>query len=308
MTDSTTSYFTSRPVSRRQFIAGMATLLGLGLLSPTEAKKALPGAFYWMDLESGLVQTSASGSPAAGLPGSLMKLVAAAALTEDRLVSLEETVECRGWIERHGHRYHCPVAHGNVNLIEALGYSCNGYFAQATEALPGETFLSYARRLGLDRAAAGVPSGRFPKKAGERTPLYALGLSPALQPNPLQLLRMSALIACRGASPLLRQTPADARSMEPPVEWRRQTWDVLAQGMHLACRLGTGKHLDSENALHAAVKTGTAPYGSGFQSWIVGYFPVEEPRYAFCLKAHSGTSQEAAVPQARSHLFSRRWM
>jgi cell division protein FtsI/penicillin-binding protein 2 len=84
-------------------------------------------------------------------------------------------------------------------------------------------------------------------------------------------------------------------------------WKVLKQGMQVASRQGTGKKLDPENKLKVAIKTGTTPHGTSFQSWVTGFFPWDDPRYAFVLRAPSGTSQDEAVPQAHTFLFSVEW-
>jgi cell division protein FtsI/penicillin-binding protein 2 len=70
---------------------------------------------------------------------------------------------------------------------------------------------------------------------------------------------------------------------------------------------GTAAKLDPENKMHIAAKTGTSPDGNKFQSWIIGYFPTDNPKHAFCLNSLAGNSQEAAVPQAHKFLFATTW-
>jgi cell division protein FtsI/penicillin-binding protein 2 len=82
---------------------------------------------------------------------------------------------------------------------------------------------------------------------------------------------------------------------------------ILQQGMRICGREGTAKSLDIEDKLKGAFKTGTSPHGKAWQSWIVGYFPYHQPRYAFALRSSAGTSIEAAVPEAHKFLLAHEW-
>src|SRR5262245_50095520 len=71
---------------RRQFLK---SLFGLGTVIETKAANASPaiaGTFVWADLRTGQVGFPTGTSIRPGLPGSLMKLVAAAAIREENLL------------------------------------------------------------------------------------------------------------------------------------------------------------------------------------------------------------------------------
>ena len=109
--------------------------------------------------------------------------------------------------------------------------------------------------------------------------------------------------------PVLHNTGDEQEKPEPfELQLAPDSWMILQQGMRICARQGTGKHLDPHDKLHLAAKTGTTPHGSKFQSWAAGYFPFEAPRYAFCLRAQAGTSQQAAVPEAHKWLFASQWL
>lgn len=293
---------------RRQFLK---SLFGLGTVIETQAapaSAAVAGTFVWADLKTGQVGFPTGTNIKPGLPGSLMKLVAAAAIRQENLLPANATFECKGTVVVHKHRYSCQVAHGRLGLVEAVGQSCNVFFAQAAQSLSAGLFLSYARKFALNSPVAGYPSGPFPADAGADSLPYVLGLSDDLQPNALQILQLSALIASRGRPPVLHSAE-DPNPQWPAVtlELAKATWDVLAEGMQYSGRLGTASSLDPDNKLNLAVKTGTAPHGKTFQSWITGYFPWDYPRHAFCARAQAGTSRSAAIPLARQFLFSTEW-
>jgi cell division protein FtsI/penicillin-binding protein 2 len=292
---------------RRQFLK---SLFGLGVVETKKAYASAPvaGSFIWADLKTGQVGFPTGTSVGSGLPGSLMKLVAAAAIRQENLLPGNATFECRGSIILHKHAYSCQVAHGKLELAQAIGLSCNVFFAQAAEVISPMLFLSYASKLGLNHPVAGYQTGLFPETAHGDPQHYVLGLAEDLKPNALQILQLAAMIATNGNPPVLHSAEdTDANYPSLKLELSIATWQMLHEGMKLAGRIGTAKELDPENKLHLAVKTGTAPHGISFQSWITGYFPVDAPRHAFCARAQAGTSQSAAVPLARRYLFSTEW-
>ena len=275
---------------------------------PAESRPLSAGAFYWCDLRTGQIGFPTGLAVKIGLPGSLMKLVAAAALKEEGLLPSNQTFDCPGSLVVRRKRYTCQKAHGRLDLVQAIGHSCNLFFAQAAEALSPALFIAYARRFGLDKPVAGYDSGPFPASAHTDSRSYVLGLAEDLKPTALQILQLSALIATRGTPPFLHSAEAPQPSAQPiRLDLAQPTWATLDQGMQLACRQGTARQLDPENRLKLAAKTGTAPYGKTFQSWITGYFPCDLPRHAFCARAFEGTSQDKAVPLARQFLFATDW-
>lgn len=290
----------------------MRSIFGLGTVAESpaaEAKQQTAGKFFWTDLRNGQIGFPCGHSVPSGMPGSIMKLVSAAALSDAKLISPDEKFECRGAYKLNKQTYKCLYPHGNIDLVHAIGLSCNIYFAHAAQKMSARTVLEYAARFGLKEPVAGFASGRFPgEKLGSGSETYVLGLAEDLQPNALQILRLVALIANEGKMPYMHSAESPDSSARPfEIELKEASWRLLRQGMQIATREGTGKKLDPENRLKVAIKTGTTPHGTKFQSWISGYFPFDLPRYAFVLRAPSGTSQDEAVPQARSFLFSAEW-
>jgi len=294
---------------RRRFLK---SLFGLGAVSEVKeaeaAVKRQTASFFWTNLRNGQIGFPTGMSVPSGLPGSVMKLVTAAALYESGIVTDQTVVECRGFVEERGQTYSCLYPHGKVDLTKAIGLSCNVFFATMSVRLSSTAILDYGAKFGLNKAIAGFPSGKFPLKPGIDSIPYALGLAEDLQPNALQLLRLSALVGLSGKTPPLHNAidqPRDTDILQIPLQVH--TWQILQQGMRIAGRQGTAKQLDPDDKLKAAFKTGTAPHGKTFQSWIIGYFPYDSPSYAFSLRATDGTSQDRAVPEARKFLLSQTW-
>lgn len=303
----------SSEMGRRQFLR---SFFGLGSLVESDAEPPAAeavseskGKFFWTSLHNGQIGCPTGHDVPIGMPGSIMKLITAAALLETKVIHADEKFECRGVYKVHKQIVKCQFPHGVVDLQHALGLSCNVYFAHFASKVSQQTLLEFAKKFGLDTPVADFRSGRFP--ANDKTAeleLLALGLAESLQPAALQLMRVAALIATKGKLPYLHSAESPDAAAKPfELELDAHTWQILQQGMHIASRQGTGKKLDPENKLKLAIKTGTTPHGSSFQSWICGYFPWDSPRYAFVLRAPAGTSQDAAVPQARKFLFAVEW-
>lgn len=299
-------------LGRRQFLR---SVFGFGGLAEAreEAMAAQPSAskFFWADLSSGQMGFPSGHGVPAGMPGSVMKLVTAAALFDGKFVLPEQQIECRGSYKHNKQSYNCLYAHGMVDLVRAIGLSCNVYFAQASQKMSMKALFDCASAFGLDKSVEEFGAGKFASfedcRSKDIVP-YALGLSPDIQPSALQILRLAGLIARDGRLPYLHSAERpDASKEDFALELRTGSFQVLRQGMKIASREGTAKKLDPENKLKLAVKTGTTPHGKAFQSWICGYFPWDHPRYAFCLRSPSGSSQEAAVPEARKFLFAVEW-
>ena len=77
------------------------------------------------------------------VPGSVFKLVTAAAALDTLDDAQELQFCCRGTYEMTGGKVKCTGKHGTIDLAEALEESCNCYFAQLTEVLGADTLKRY---------------------------------------------------------------------------------------------------------------------------------------------------------------------
>lgn len=298
-------------IGRRGFLR---SLFGVGTVVENNAlaANAKPvGRFFWADLRTGQVGFPSGFNIGNAQPGSLMKLVAAAALLEEALITPNETVECKGTTVIDKEKIVCQGAHGQVNVAHALAKSCNVYFAEMSKRLHAAVFLDYGRRFGLNKDVAKLPSGPFPLKPSHSESLhYVLGSTDDLRPQAIQILRMTALIANRGHIVHLHSAD-DPDPNAPPFELhlKDETWTQLQRGMEFAVSEGTCKKLDPEKKMHICAKTGTVKHGAKFQSWVTGYFKAEaeKPIYAFCVLSPSGISVDAAVPVAHDFLHATTW-
>lgn len=123
-----------------------------------------------------------------------------------------------------------------------------------------------------------------------------------VQVTPIQMVRAVAAIANNGTlvSPHIRKGDTRFDQKKTTLDFSPNYFKIVREGMRLVVTdpNGTAKSL---NALpfDVAVKTGTAQVGVNNQfinAWATGFFPYENPRYAFAVMMERGT--DASAPGA----------
>lgn len=235
-------------------------------------------------------------------PGSVMKLVAALALLEAGRA--EASYTCRGQ-HRDGFGVERPCwnreGHGELRLRTALALSCNAWFYEQAPHLRWERYRSLALELGI--GAPWAPDqppkvlDELPPAVPERElPDVIVGDHPSVRVTPLSLLRAVSVIATRG---LLVEPSFSGPGPRRQTTLDRGALELLALGMEEATQSGT---LLGALPPEVAAKTGTAPRpgGLGTRGFVVGYFPIGRPRYAFVVVKDRGRGAKDAAPFARA--------
>src|SRR5690606_12078096 len=93
-------------------------------------------------------------------PGSIFKIVVAAAALETGNYSLDSSFYCPGYLPVGDQLFHCYQnrAHGQITLAQAFAHSCNNVFIELALKLGRQTIYDYASRLGLGQVS-GIPLG-----------------------------------------------------------------------------------------------------------------------------------------------------
>ncbi len=205
-------------------------------------------------------------------------------------------------------------AQGYVDMRKALAVSSDVYFYEiggGFEDQPGlgiENIEKYLRLFGFGETLAGNPllnkKGSIPSPAwkkenfqGDRWRIgdtYNTSIGQyGVQVTPLQVVRAMAGIANDGVlvSPtLLKTNEMEAALYREKLPFSLDQIAVVKEGMRLAVENGTAKALNMSEVSIAA-KTGTAELGTYkkfVNSWIVGFFPYEKPRFAFAALMEKG--------------------
>jgi penicillin-binding protein 2 len=266
-------------------------------------------------------------------PGSLFKVVVAAAGLEEGLITPETTTFCPGHATIYGHVFKCnrPNGHGAVSLGRAIGESCNVFFYQLGARLEIQRIASYARKFGLgavsavdlpNEAAGLIPDPEW-KERLFKAPWYqgetisvSIGQGQVLA-TPLQMARMMAAIANGGrlVQPhVVRLIAGKPVGYEAPrsMGFRPSTIAAIRHGLFLAVNGGGSGARAQVSDLVVAGKTGSAQVVSSSKllkdvssiqphAWFAGFAPLDNPRIVLAvLVDHGGSGGGAAAPVARA--------
>jgi penicillin-binding protein 2 len=238
-------------------------------------------------------------------PGSIIKLITAAAALEAGVITSSTTITCGGRLVIGDRVFHCwnRDGHGPLALREAILQSCNVYFMQVSRRLGRARLVTALQQVGLSRPT-GWPleehAGHLPDRRLSEGEVALLGMG---QGEILVTVLQSALMAGLFATDGLQAKPwvvraIGGRSAAPgaPVRrlgWSTATFAAVRSGMEavIADSAGTGHRAHSPH-VRIAGKTGTAQTHRPGQShgWFVGFCPVERPRAALAIVAEYGGS------------------
>lgn len=260
-------------------------------------------------------------------PGSLFKILIALAALEEGLVTPRETFFCPGYFEYGSRRYPCwrREGHGRVSFEEAIAQSCNVAFYTMGLRLGPERIARYAKMFGFGQDPhidlPGAKTGLFPTPKWKRETLKEMwypgdtvNLSIGqgyLLVTPLEMYLFLCAVANRGKvydpRVLLRVLDAEGNVIRETrsylrrtVALRPQTWDTVIRGMEKVVTHGTGFNCRGL-PVQLAAKTGTAQNPQGKEhSWFGGFFPSDNPKFAFLvLVEHGGDGSGEAAQAAR---------
>lgn len=258
-------------------------------------------------------------------PGSIVKpIVALGALNENvidprkTIVSTGELVLPNPYNPSQPSIFKDWKAHGATDMREAIAVSSDVYFYQIGGGFGSQKGLGitkldeYFSLFGLDEETGidlpaeiegviATPSWKaknFPDDPDWRvgnTYHTAIGQY-GTQITPIVAARYAAAIA-NGGKLLVPSVALGGRSSEERVhreiDLRAEDWRVIREGMRRGVTHGTVAGLSNPHVAVAA-KTGTAELGARKEfvnSWVVGFFPYEKPRYAFALIMERGPVQ-----------------
>jgi penicillin-binding protein 2 len=112
------------------------------------------------------------------------------------------------------------------------------------------------------------------------------------QTTPLQMARAIAGIAGDGVipTPHIRLDDKVMESQKTNIEVNKEMMKVIRDAMRHVVTEGTGTALNL-SSVKVAAKSGTAQIGVGntnTNSWIVGFFPYDNPKYSFAVLMERG--------------------
>ena len=270
-------------------------------------------------------------------PGSTFKPCTATALISEKILSPLTTITTMGQFTKYADQGYAPecwiystykYTHGEINVAQAITYSCNYFFYYFGDLLGIDKMAYYAKLYGLGEAT-GV---ELPEVTGQMstqsfkeqytgiswyqgdTLQSAIGQS-FTEFTPLQMAEYCATIAnggTRHSASLLKEVRSYDYSetifhrvaeVLSELDVPSEVWDVLHYGMWgviydpastltdtwLNCRVTVG------------AKTGTAQRGEGLvnNAMFILYAPYEEPEIAISIAVEKGGAGATLSPVAR---------
>lgn len=272
-------------------------------------------------------------------PGSVFKIVTAAAALETGTVRHDFKVNCLGSVTIYGHTFRDWTwkkghGHGSVDMHRAIVHSCDVFFYTLGKMLGIEKIAFFAKNLGLG-ARTGVdlpgedpglmPSPEWARRVQKRqwwageTISVATGQG-AVAVTPLQLAYMVGGVVSGGTfqQPHLAfreqlrvlHVGLDEESMRRfPLS--RGTMEALTEGMKGVVNEGGTGAGAFEPGLDIGGKTGTAQVVSmklhesdkkgqyRNNAWFVGYSPTDKPGVVVTALVLQGEQSSVAVPMVR---------
>ncbi len=218
--------------------------------------------------------------------------------------------------------------HGAVDMRKAIAVSSNVYFYEIGGGFGSQRGLGIAniekyigmfgigKKTGINigkELEGAVPSiawkaKHFPGDAWRIGDTYNTSIGQyGFQVTPMQMLRAVASIASRGTlvtPTILKKNPGEAVASET-LPFTTAQYDVVQQGMRMVVTEGTGTALDNTPILVAA-KSGTAQIKNNTRvnSWAIGFFPYDNPRYAFTVLMENGPKVSSGVTHAFAPVLS----
>ncbi|HUT74540.1 MAG TPA: penicillin-binding protein 2 [Armatimonadota bacterium] len=250
-------------------------------------------------------------------PGSVFKVITAAAAIERGVAGRHSRFFCPGYYQLGKWRFSCwqKQGHGSLDLLSGIAQSCNVMFIKLGRGVGRAELEHMARAFGLgsqtgidlpDESSGLVPNPRW-KRSRLHQPWYpgdtcqmAVGQGGVLV-TPLQAVVVTAAIANGGhrVTPHLLRAVGGSRVSAPAprsVGIKPATAALVREGMAEVVRRGTARRIWDPN-FPVGGKTGTAenPHGKP-HAWFVGFAPVARPQVVVAVVVEQGGHGSAAAP------------
>ncbi len=247
-------------------------------------------------------------------PGSIFKIVTAAAALETIPDIMEQTFHCEGetiYNEEAGDKVTCLSVHGDIDFEYAFMHSCNCAFAQIADQLGGQVLQEYAEKLGITGTVTFDGLTTTPGKidaanaAAVMVAWSAIGQHNDLV-NPCQFMTLMGIIASDGAGvePYIVSSITGG-SWSTHTAQPKQTERILsvetAQTLQRLMRNNVTGFYGDENfpGFSVCAKSGTAEVGEGKKStsMLAGFTMDENCPLAFIITVEEGGSgRKTCVP------------
>jgi len=264
-------------------------------------------------------------------PGSIFKLIVALTALEENKVSLKEKFVCTGGLKLGNLYFACwkKEGHGIIDFLNGIAQSCNVVFYNLGLRVGADSISKMAKDFGLDaytkidlpgEVKGFIPSPEWKKSTLKESwyPGDTLNMSIGqgyILTTPIEIHLMLSMIATEGygfkphlVKKIIDYEGNEVKVFEPEiirkVNIRKDTWNILKEGMKLVVEKGTGRAAKSE-VWEVGGKTGTAqnPHGES-HAWFGAVFPLDSPKYVITVFVEHGKSGGAKCAPIAQKIIS----
>ena len=250
-------------------------------------------------------------------PGSIVKLFVAIGALNEGVITPEKKILSTGsisipnrWNPELSTVFKDWKAHGWVDVRDALAVSSNVYFYEVgggfedQEGLGIRNIEKYMRMFGIGEISGidiygeeegVIPNPKWKEENFDGEPwrigdTYHTAIGQyGFQVTLIQMVRAVAAIATDGIL-VVPHVAGQKVKTKKITEIDQQHFNVVKTGMRQAVTDGTAKGLNVPQ-VKVAAKSGTAEIGTTkrkVNSWIVGFFPYDNPKYSFVVMMEEG--------------------
>ncbi len=237
-------------------------------------------------------------------PGSVFKIITAAAVLEENVATIDTTYSCSGKIQVSDRTIKCHkrTGHGMQTFKEGLMNSCNPFFITVGQKLGQEKFFEYFEAFGFtEKTGIDLPAESSPVAGVTYHSLESMGIvelssssfGQSFQVTPIQMITAMCAIANGGKlmTPYLVAKQLDEngnviKETEPTVRRHvvsEKTAAAVAEMMEAVVTTGTGKNAYVAG-YRVAGKTGTSQKLTSERGKYVasfgGFAPADDPEIA----------------------------
>ena len=245
-------------------------------------------------------------------PGSIFKLVTAAAVIDNIDDRASFSFDCDGKNEYEGEDFTDIYAHGTVDFRGALAQSCNGSFGQLTRELGASVMKKYVKKLGLTSAVSinGVETaeGTFEFPSDDEIKLSWAGIGQGDDMiNPCSMLVFVGAVANGGdaVQPTIIKSATFLKEITGGKSLGSYLSGDTADELRSMMKNDVVANYGEENfpGLDLYAKSGTAEVGDRQDALFTGFIDNDDYPYAFIVWVKGGGSgASVAAPVARTVL------
>ena len=237
-------------------------------------------------------------------PGSIFKIITAAAGLESELVETDTLFNDQGSIKVKGNvvKNYQNQVFGEHNFREAFTHSVNTTFAKIALEISKEKMLKYIDKFGFEKK---ITPGLIVKNSSIGTindevdlVWTALGQAKVVT-TPIQMNKMISIVANKGENINLTLLKDEILKDNGNQIIKEKNINKIENMLINVIENGTGKNANIKG-IKAAGKTGTAETGVSSKkphAWFVGYLPVSDPKLAITVfRENGGVGGKDAAP------------